>query len=205
MDRQTPGTDADNRSVKPQDVDHSYLQSQLLIAMPGMNDPYFDHTVTLICQHNEDGCFGLTINRPIQVTLEELFEQLEIATENPTVKGVHALRGGPVQAEQGFVIHDKSKQWENTIAINDDIAVTASRDILYDIAKGEGPENFLLTLGCASWAPGQMEAEIINNSWLNCDVDTGILFNTPFEKRWDNAVDRLGIDINFMSDVAGHD
>jgi putative transcriptional regulator len=199
MERGTPSTDAKQGSK------HSYLQSQLLIAMPGLGDPYFDHSVTLICQHNQDGCFGLTINRPIEVTLEELFEQLDIPSEKKSIKGMRALRGGPVQVEQGFVIHDKGKVWENTLTINDEISVTASRDILFDIAKGEGPENFLLTLGCASWGPGQMESEIMNNSWLNCDVDKKILFNTPFKKRWRGAVDTLGIDVNFISDIAGHD
>lgn len=188
-----------------QDSVDSFLQSQLLIAMPGLGDPYFDHTVTLICQQNKNGCFGLTINRPTEVTVEELFEQLDIPTKNKSIKGMHALRGGPVQVEQGFIIHDATKSWENTITITDEIAVTASRDILFDIGKGEGPDDFLLTLGCASWAPGQMEAEIMNNSWLNCDADKKILFDTPYDKRWRGAVDTLGFDADFICDVAGHD
>jgi len=187
------------------DAKNNFLQSQLLIAMPAMGDPNFDHTVTLICQHNNDGCFGLTINRPIQVTLEELFEQLDIPTDNDAIKGVRALCGGPVQPEQGFVIHDTEKKWENTLPINDDLAVTASHDILLDIAIGKGPENFLLTLGCASWGSEQMLKEIKNNSWLNCDVDKKILFNTPFEKRWTHAVDTMGIDVSCISEEAGHD
>ena len=197
----------ENLSAQKQDdpnTHQSFLQSQLLIAMPGLGDPYFNHTVTLICQQNEDGCFGLTINRPTQVTIEDLFEQLEITNENSSIKGMLALSGGPVQAEQGFVIHDTQKKWGSTLEINNEIAVTASRDILLDIAKGEGPDNFLLTLGCASWAPGQIEAEIKSNSWLNCDADRKIIFSTPYEKRWEKAVDVLGIDANFISDVAGH-
>jgi len=191
----------------------SYLQSQLLIAMPALSDPSFKHTVTLICQHNEDGCFGLTINRPIQITLEELFDQLHISIENTniTIKGELALKGGPVQREQGFVIHDAvpgsastTKSWENTLTINDDLAVTASRDILFDIAKGEGPENFLLALGCASWASGQIEQEVLDNSWLSCPASTKILFETPFHERWHSAIDTLGIDVNLISDIAGH-
>ena len=183
----------------------SFLENQLLIAMPGLADPYFNHTVTLICQQNDDGCFGLTINRPTTVTIKELFDQLEIPTTNELVKGMFALSGGPVQAEQGFVIHDAENKWNNTIVINKEIAVTASRDILFDIAQGEGPDNFLLTLGCASWAPGQMESEFKSNSWLNCDADKKILFNTPYEKCWSEAVDALGFDVNFISGVAGHD
>lgn len=183
----------------------SFLQSQLLIAMPSLGDPYFEHSVTLICQHNEDGCFGLTINRPIQVTIDELFKQLEIPTDSTSIKGIPALRGGPVQMEQGFIIHDTDRKWDNTLIICDDLAVTASRDILVDIANEEGPDNFLLTLGCASWAPGQMEAEIMNNSWLNCPVDKQIIFDTPYDKRWQGAADTLGFDVNIICDVAGHD
>ncbi len=189
----------------------SFLQSQLLIAMPNLGDPQFEHTVTLICQHNDDGCFGLMINRPMQVTIDDLFEQLNIPVDNTKIKGMQALSGGPVQVEQGFIIHDSpssgntdEKKWENTMIINDDLAVTASKDILFSIAQGDGPENFLLALGCASWAPGQMEQEVLNNSWLNCPVDKQIIFDTPYEKRWLGAVDSLGVDVNFISNVAGH-
>ena len=188
--------------------DASFLQSQLLIAMPSLNDPYFEQSVTLICQHNQDGCFGLTINHPMQVTIEELFEQLDIPIDGSEIKGVTALRGGPVQIEQGFIIHDAShesgKKWENTLTIGEDLFVTASRDILFDIGIGKGPDNFLLVLGCASWAPGQMEQEVLSNSWLNCPVDKQIIFNTPYEKRWHGAVNTLGVDVNFISNVAGH-
>ncbi len=184
---------------------HGFLQSQLLIAMPTMRDPNFSHTVTLICQHNDNSCFGLTINRPIQVTLEELFEQLHIPTDNDAIKGVRALRGGPVQSEQGFVIHDTDKTWENTLPISNNLAVTASRDILFDIAVGKGPDNFLLTLGCANWGAQQMLDEIKDNAWLNCEADKKILFDTPFEKRWKEAVDTMGINVNYISESAGHD
>jgi len=182
----------------------SFLKDQLLIAMPSLDDPYFEQSVTLICQHNDDGCFGLTINHPMQVTIEELFEQLDIPSENTAIKGMTALQGGPVQAEQGFIVHDTNKKWENTLEICEDLSVTASRDILFDIAAGDGPENFLLVLGCASWTAGQMEAEIMGNAWLNCPIDKKIIFNTPFEKRWTGAVDTLGIDVNAISGVAGH-
>ncbi len=186
------------------DTQSSFLKNQLLIAMPNLNDPYFEQSVTLICQHNDDGCFGLTINHPMQVTIEELFEQLDIPSKNTKIKGMTALQGGPVQVEQGFIIHDTNKKWENTLEICEDLSVTASRDILFDIADGDGPENFLLVLGCASWTAGQMEAEIMSNAWLNCPIDKKILFNTPYEKRWHGAVDTLGIDVNAISDVAGH-
>ena len=202
-------------------ADNSYLQSQLLIAMPGLDDPYFTQSVTLICQHNEDGCFGLTINKPIEITIDDVLKQLEIDSDQPVTnaaktkytqlnksvspKSIPALRGGPVQLEQGFVIHDSDSKWENTLAISDDLSVTASRDILLDIAAGNGPENYLLTLGCASWIGGQVESEILNNSWLNCPIDKKIIFNMPFEERWQGAANTLGIDMNAMSGTSGHD
>lgn len=202
-------------------VDNSYLQSQLLISMPGLEDPYFKQSVTLICQHNEDGCFGLTINKPIEITIDEVLKQLDINADQPVTnaaktkytqlnksaspKSMSALRGGPVQTEQGFIIHDSNAKWENTMVINDDLSVTASRDILLDIAAGNGPENYLLTLGCASWMGGQVESEIMDNSWLNCPIDKKILFDMPFDQRWQGAADTLGINMNAMSGASGHD
>lgn len=199
MEENKPSTQAEKKQ--------HFMQSQFLIAMPNLSDPYFDHSVTLICQHSDEGSFGLTINRPIQVTIKDLFGQLNIPIKDESIGDVKALSGGPVQPEQGFIIHDHqpTKVWESTIRINDDIYVTASQDILVDIANGEGPDNFLLTLGCASWVAGQMEDEVINNSWLNCDADKKIIFDTPYENRWNDAVEKLGVDTTFMSNIAGHD
>lgn len=202
-------------------TEHNYLQNQLLVAMPGLNDPYFKQSVTLICQHNEEGCFGLTINKPIEISVDEVLKQLNLNTETSnssdrigiTVdtetthiqRSKSALRGGPVQIEQGFIIHDSKKQWANTLAVDENLSVTASQDILVDIAAGKGPDNYLLTLGCASWESGQIESEILNNSWLNCPVDKKIIFNMPYEKRWQGAADQLGINLSAMSGISGHD
>ena len=215
----------DDDSQTGKEKNAGYLKGQLLIAMPALGDPSFKKSVTLICQHNAEGCFGLTINRPIQITLDELFDQLHIASDNDSIKGSLVLSGGPVQPDQGFVIHEISPdeapddsvasnathqgrrnnaRWENTLTISDDLAVTASRDILFDIAEGRGPKRFLLALGCASWTAGQLEQEMLQNSWLNCPADNKILFETPFEKRWNSAIDTLGFDINLISDEAGH-
>lgn len=194
----------------------NYLQNQLLIAMPGLNDPYFNQSVTLICQHTEEGCFGITINKTIPITVNEVLNQLKITdgsganSQNTPSNLINtrmpALRGGPVQAEQGFIIHENSYQsWNHTIAISDDISVTLSQDILHDIAAGNGPDNYLLALGCASWEAGQIEAEILENAWLNCPVDTDLIFSMPFDDRWQGAADLLGIDLNSMTAFAGHD
>lgn len=201
------------KQTSNESVDNGYLQSQLLIAMPSLDDPYFKHSVTLICQHNEEGCFGLTINKPIEITIDEILKQLAIdakdsATHSIKIKHSNsspALRGGPVQIEQGFVIHDSDTKWENTLNIDDSLSVTASRDILLDIAAGNGPDNYLLTLGCASWTGGQVESEVMSNSWLNCPIDKKIIFDMPYEERWQGAADTLGIDLNALSGISGHD
>ena len=181
------------------------LKNQFLVAMPHMGDPNFDHTVTLICQQdNEMGAFGVTINRPIGLTLGDLFGQLNIKVKDKKLADIPALVGGPVQPEQGFVLHDTQKSWESTLAITDNLAITSSRDILFDIAQGKGPEHFLLALGCAGWSPGQLEIELQENTWLTCPADNKIIFDVPYEKRWQGAADNLGVDINLLSNAVGH-
>jgi putative transcriptional regulator len=182
----------------------SNLRNQLLIAMPAMDDPSFSHTVTLICEHSDEGCFGVVINRPIDVTVGDLFKQLEIASIEQPLLDSSALSGGPVQSNQGFVIHNTDRSWEGTLQVSDDIAVTSSRDILDDIATGEGPKSFLLALGCASWAPGQVEDELLQNAWLTCPANPSILFDTPYDQRWTSAAEILGVDVNLISDTIGH-
>ena len=180
------------------------LQNNLLIAMPGMNDSYFDHTVTLVCQHDEQGAFGVTINRPLELTVGELLSQLEIDVDEPTISGQFALSGGPVQSEQGFVLHSSNREWESTLIISDNIGITSSKDILIDLAKGEGPDQFLLILGCSGWHPGQLEEEMLANTWLTCPADQNILFNMPYPHRWRGAASTLGIDVNLLTADAGH-
>ena len=183
----------------------SDLKNQFLIAMPRMGDPNFDHTVTLICQQDDKmGAFGVTINRPIGLTLGDLFGQLDIKIEDDSISNVSALVGGPVQPEQGFVLHDTEKSWQSTLPITDNLAITSSRDILIDIALGKGPKHFLLTLGCAGWSPGQLEYEIQENTWLTCPADNKIIFDLPYDKRWQGAANTLGIDLNLLSNTAGH-
>lgn len=180
------------------------LRNHLLIAMPSMGDPNFDHTVSLICQHDEFGAFGITVNRPLDMTVGELFEQLDITIRDPHIAGQAALSGGPVQSEQGFVLHDGERNWESTLRISDTLALTSSRDILQDIASGSGPHHFLLVLGCAGWSPGQLEHEIKENAWLTCPSTAPILFDMPYAERWRGAALTLGIDVNLLGVAAGH-
>lgn len=180
------------------------LRNHLLIAMPAMGDPNFDHTVSLICQHDEFGAFGVVINRPLEMTLGELFAQLDIYVNDPHIAGQLALSGGPVQAEQGFVLHDGIRNWESTLRISEDLALTSSRDILVDIACGGGPQHFLLLLGCAGWSAGQLEHEIKENTWLTCPSSAQILFDMPYGQRWTGAARTIGVDVNLLGISAGH-
>lgn len=180
------------------------LINQLLIAMPGMLDPNFSTTVTLICEHNEEGALGIVINRPTPLKLSGLFEQLSVDDADPGAAGSPVLSGGPVGTERGFVLHGPKHSYENTLAVSDDIRLTLSRDIIDAMATGEGPEQSLVALGYAGWEPGQLEDEMLANSWLNVTATPEIVFDTPFEDRWDSAARTLGIDIACMSPDAGH-
>jgi putative transcriptional regulator len=182
----------------------SNLCNHLLIAMPGMEDPNFAQTVTLICEHNEEGSFGVTLNRPVNLTVGELFSQLKIDSIDQTFLDISAVGGGPVHAGQGFVLHSTGRTWEGTLKVSDMVSVTSSRDILDDIAAGDGPDKFLLALGCASWEAGQLDEEILQNEWLTCPADSKIIFDTPHDECWKSAAQTLGIDVYLMSDTAGH-
>jgi len=182
----------------------SNLRNTLLIAMPSMDDPNFDHTVTLICQHDEEGAFGVTINRPLEVTIGELLAQLDIELNDIQLSNRVAMSGGPVQSEQGFILHNTNRVWESTLHIAENLSITSSKDILTDIAAGNGPDQFLLVLGCAGWSPGQLEEEIKENSWLTCVANNSILFDMPYPHRWRGAASTLGIDVNLMGTAAGH-
>jgi putative transcriptional regulator len=185
-------------------ADANYLTSQLLIAMPGMNDPNFASTVTLICEHSEDGALGIVINRPLGMQLGGLFEQLALSDADSSAASRPVLLGGPVEPEKGFVLHSSGYQYESSLHISDDIQLTFSRDVLDAMAAGNGPKQSLVALGYAGWQPGQLEDEIRSNSWLSVPVDPGIVFDTPFEERWSAAAETMGVDISRMAPDAGH-
>jgi putative transcriptional regulator len=180
------------------------LTNQLLIAMPGMADPNFSTTVTLICEHNEDGALGIVINRPLTLRLAGLFEQLSVDNPDPKVASRPVLSGGPVGTERGFVLHGPGWRYDNTLAVSDEIQLTLSRDVIDAIASGEGPDKSLVALGYAGWEAGQLEREMLANSWLNVTATPELVFDTPFAERWNSAARTLGIDISRMSSDAGH-
>ena len=191
-------------SDKSQDVVSGYLQQQMLIAMPDMADPNFSRSVTLLCQHNEEGAIGITINRQSGFTLGELLFQLKIPCENQEISSVMVLEGGPVSPDHGFVLHTPVKGFESSVQINEEIMVTTSRDVMTAIAAGAGPESFLIALGYAGWGDGQLESEMRQNAWLSVPVDKGILFETAVQNRWEKAVGKLGISINDLHGVGGY-
>ena len=175
-----------------------------------MTDPFFAKSVTFICTHNTDGAMGVMINRPTEVTYETLFEKINVELLNSLVAQHHVLYGGPVQPERGFVLHETSAgEWDSTITIAENTALTTSKDILESVAIGVGPEKMLLTLGYAGWTPGQLEQEIAANSWLTVqakDVETlhKILYDTADDDKLNVTLALLGVDPAMLSDVAGH-
>jgi len=181
----------------------SYI-NQFLIAMPGMADPNFSSTVTLICEHNDEGALGIVINRPLSLRLGGLFEQLHLDNPDPAALDHPVLLGGPVGPERGFVLHDSSHRYENSLAISSEICLTLSRDVIDALARGQGPDRLLVALGYAGWQAGQLEHEMLANAWLSVPATPEIVFDTPFAERWDKAARVLGIDIARMSTDAGH-
>ena len=181
------------------------LHNHFLIAMPSMRDPNFNNTVTYLCKHDEEGALGIVINRPLDMRVAEIFRQLsfDVLDENQAERPV--LGGGPVQPEMGFVLHQSDRTYDRTLnPTGTDIKVTVSQDILNAMARGEGPSRALVALGYAGWESGQLETELAANAWLSVPAEPAILFETPFERRWEAAAALLGVNISQLSSYAGH-
>lgn len=180
------------------------LTNHFLIAMPAMADPYFSKSLTFICEHNEHGALGLVVNRPIDLTLKSLFEQVELEIEDPRLGGLPVYFGGPVQMDRGFVLHKPIGEWQSTLSVEGEVGLTTSKDILEALGRGRGPSDILVTLGYAGWAPGQLEHEIQQNGWLTVRAQSSIIFDMPAEERYPAAMQILGIDFANLSEDAGH-
>jgi putative transcriptional regulator len=180
------------------------LTNQFLIAMPSLKDPNFERTVTYICAHNEEGAMGIVINKPLDIELGEIFEQMDIPAGNTEAYNKMIFHGGPVYTNRGFILHQANQKWDSSIIVSDDICVTTSKDILEAIATGDGPDESLIALGYAGWAGGQLEQELMDNAWLSGPADLEIIFSTPFEQCWQAAADHMGIDIEKLSSDIGH-
>ena len=182
----------------------TYLNNQFIIAMPSLADPNFFHTVTYLCQHNEEGALGIVINRATDMKLGEIFKQMNIPIASLSAAEIPVFAGGPVQQERGFVLHTGGGDWNATMAVSESISLTTSRDVIEAIAAGKGPEQYLVALGYAGWGEGQLEQEILANAWLNTPYGRHILFDTPIDLRWRAAAGQIGIDINQLTTPAGH-
>ncbi len=181
-----------------------YLTNQFLIAMPALADANFSQTVTFIWEHNADGALGIIINKPLQMRLADVFEQLKMPQEHSLLSHQPVMQGGPVQTDRGFVVHHVGGNWEHTKQISSRIQVTTSPDILSAMAQGTGPKTALVALGYAGWSAGQLESEIAQNAWLTAPCDESILFDMPYEQRWRASGRLLGIDLATISSHVGH-
>ena len=180
------------------------LTNHFLIAMPGLQDANFARTVTYVCEHSDQGTMGMVVNRPMNLALGEMLEQLDIQPCEPTAREMPVYLGGPVQTDRGFVLHDGGLVWDSTMRITKNVSVTTSKDILEAIAQGRGPENTLVALGYAGWSGGQLDAEMSANAWLSGPANQEILFHMPPDQRWLAAARLLGVDMNLLSAEAGH-
>ncbi|MGH6621021.1 MAG: YqgE/AlgH family protein [Alphaproteobacteria bacterium] len=190
--------------IKHGGPESGYLTGQLLIAMPTMRDPRFEKSVIYMCVHNAEGAVGLVLNRQIEsITFPDLLKQLNIepADSAPNLP-IHF--GGPVETGRGFVLHSADYGQTGTIMVGDMVGLTATVDILKDMAAHRGPKNSLLALGYAGWGPGQLDGEIQQNAWLNVPADEGLIFDSGIDTKWARAIAKIGIDPSLLSGDAGH-
>ncbi|MDP7591314.1 MAG: YqgE/AlgH family protein [Litorilituus sp.] len=202
------------------------LENQFLIAMPSMGDPFFNKTVTYICEHNDEGAMGLIINLPVNICLNDLLKQIDDEADSEAQVGIvddnhldkqqkenssllasleqPVLSGGPISQNRGFVLHSTQQGWKSSLALSKDIMITTSKDILLALGTKNAPEKFMVTLGYAGWGPGQLEEELKENSWLTIEANSDIIFKTPIEQRWQKATEMFGIDVAHLSSDVGH-
>jgi putative transcriptional regulator len=178
------------------------LKDHFLIAMPTLKDSSFEHSITYICSHDDNGAMGIVLNQSTDLNLHEVLEQLEI-------EGIHGhdhsvLLGGPVHQDHGFILHLEKGDWRSTLSVTDDIHVSTSKDILTSLAQGNGPKQYKVALGYAGWEAGQLEQELLDNSWITVAANADIIFNTPEDEMYQAALKLLGIDEGFLSSDAGH-
>ncbi|MYM87944.1 YqgE/AlgH family protein [Rugamonas sp. FT82W] len=180
------------------------LANHFLIAMPSMQDPVFGGTVVYVCEHNENGVLGVVINKPTDMTMEVLFERIDLKLESDVDVDAPIMFGGPVQDDRGFVLHTPGTRYSSSLTVTKDVAFTTSIDVLEAVAAGDGPPRMLVSIGYSGWSPGQLEDEISRNGWLTVGADPDILFKLPIEERYTAAMRLLGIDPLMLTSEAGH-
>jgi putative transcriptional regulator len=184
--------------------------NQFLIAMPSLREGTFAGTVIYLCEHTDKGALGLVINKPIDITLKNLFEKVELSLDRDDLAEVPVYFGGPVQTERGFVLHEPVSEgaeagpYNSSLKVEGGLEMTTSKDVLEAISSGAGPKKVLVTLGYSGWGAGQLEEEIGRNGWLTVAAEPAVIFDTPFEQRYDRALGLLGVDPRMLSLDAGH-
>ncbi|MGA0805661.1 MAG: YqgE/AlgH family protein [Pseudohongiellaceae bacterium] len=180
------------------------LENHFLVAMPQLQDSWFGRSVVYIWRHNEDGALGLVVNKPIDLRMGEIFEQLGVTCLSNASAQQIVLAGGPVETQKGFVLHDAAPHWPSSLIVADGLTLTTSRDILADIAAGKGPARYLLALGCAGWSPGQLEQELKDNAWFTCPATTDIIFSTDHARKPEMVAARLGFSLSQLTSNVGY-
>jgi putative transcriptional regulator len=180
------------------------LSDHFLIAMPNMADPMFARALVYVCEHGEHGAMGLIINKPSGVAMAQLFDQIDLPLEHPLLMASSVFFGGPVQPDRGFVLHTPVCNWQSSLQVTEDIALTTSKDVLIAVSENKGPERVLISLGYAGWSSGQLEEEIASNAWLTVPSNPEIIFSLPVEARYDAAMALLGFDPSLLSGEIGH-
>lgn len=188
-------------------TEQNTLENQFLIAMPHLQDPYFNGSVTYMWKQGPDGALGIVINQPSEICMSDLMRELKISVpedQQDRMDDELVLTGGPVENNKGFILHEHGPEWEYTVPITDEISISMSRDILEDIAIGKGPERYLVALGCAGWEPGQLEQEVSDNVWLTVPANSELLFSRDFENKASAAAAILGVELSQLTSIAGH-
>ncbi|ATP30153.1 YqgE/AlgH family protein [Chromobacterium violaceum] len=180
------------------------LSHHFLIAMPGMGDPLFAKSLVYLCEHGEHGAMGLIINKPSGIAMAQLFDQIDLPLDDEDTRTGLVYFGGPVQPDRGFVLHQPAGNWQSSLMVTDDIALTTSKDVLVAVSEGKKPEQLLISLGYAGWSAGQLEKEIADNGWLTVPAEPSIVFDLPYEERYDAAMALLGFDPSLLSSDVGH-
>ncbi|MDH7942754.1 YqgE/AlgH family protein [Pseudohongiella sp. SYSU M77423] len=183
------------------------LEHHFLIAMPQLRDPNFNGTVTYLWRHDDNGALGVVINRCSRLPISDLMSELKITVSDDMVARLSekkVMAGGPVERSKGFIVHPTTDEWEYTMRVNDDVSLSMSKDILQAIARGEGPDRYLIALGCAGWESGQLEQEISDNAWLTVPADPEILFSEDFDNMAKAAAGILGVSLSQLSSLTGH-
>ncbi len=182
----------------------SPLSNHLLVALPALHDEHFARSVTLVCHHDGDGAMGVMVNRASEYTLGEVFQQMGISSDFQALQSQIVLAGGPVHPERGFVLHDGAREWDSTLTVGDGLYLTTSRDVLEAMARGDGPTQAVVALGCAGWGAGQLEQELVDDSWLMVPAVRELLFELPLEQRWQAAAGSIGVDLVNYASHSGH-